>query len=66
MAKANTTWKVPQHGPIEKLSDRLWRVEAQLGGMPMKRVMAIARRADGISNRAQCLHTGSHGRISRN
>lgn len=47
MAKANTTWKVPQHGPIEKLSDRLWRVEAQLGGMPMKRVMAIARRADG-------------------
>lgn len=47
MAKANTTWKVLPHGPIEKLSDRLWRVEGDLEGVPMKRVMSIARRADG-------------------
>lgn len=47
MAKANTTWKVLPHGPFEKLSDRLWRVEGELEGIPMKRVMAVARRADG-------------------
>ncbi len=47
MAKAHTTWKVLPHGPIEKLSDRLWRVEGQLPGIEMKRVMAIAKRADG-------------------
>lgn len=46
MAKWNTEWKVGSHGPIEKLSERLWRVEASNPGMPMKRVMTIARRAD--------------------
>lgn len=35
------------HGPIEKLSERVWRVEGQLPNMPMKRVMTIARRSDG-------------------
>ena len=47
MAKANATWKVLPHAPIEKLSDRLWRVEGDLVGVPMKRVMAVARRDDG-------------------
>ncbi len=47
MAKALTRWKVFPHGPIEKLSERLWRVEGELPGVPMKRVMSIARRADG-------------------
>lgn len=47
MAKAHTTWKVHPHQPLEKLSDRLWRVEGDLPGVPMKRVMSIARRADG-------------------
>ncbi len=47
MAKVHTAWKVLPHQPIEKLSDRLWRVEGDLPGMPMKRVMSIARRADG-------------------
>jgi len=46
MAKGNTTWKVLPHGPFEKLSDRLWRVEGNLEGIDMKRVMTIARRAD--------------------
>jgi len=45
MAKTHDTWKVLPHGPIEKLSDRLWRVEGKLD--PMCRVMAIAKRADG-------------------
>src|SRR5438046_1068274 len=45
--KAHTTWRVLPHGPIEKISDHLWRVESQLEGMPMKRVMTIAKRADG-------------------
>jgi hypothetical protein len=47
MAKWNTTWKVSPHGPLEKLSDRLWRVEAKLEGLPLHRVMTVARRADG-------------------
>lgn len=47
MAKAHTTWKVLPHGPIEKLSDRLWRIEGSLEGIAMKRVMTVARRADG-------------------
>ena len=47
MAKWNTQWKVTPHGPIEKLSDRVWRVEADVPGVPMKRVMTIAKRASG-------------------
>jgi hypothetical protein len=47
MAKVNTTWKVLPHGPIEKLSANLWRVEGNLEGMDMKRVMSIGKRADG-------------------
>ncbi len=45
MAKAHTTWTVLSHDPIEKLSERLWRVEGASG--PMRRVMAIAKRTDG-------------------
>ncbi len=40
-------WKVSPHGPLEKLSDNLWRVEGDLPGGPLKRVMAVVRRADG-------------------
>jgi hypothetical protein len=47
MAKAHTSWRVLPHGPIEKLSERVWRIEGQLPGMPMKRVMTIAKRSDG-------------------
>lgn len=45
--KAHTSWTVLPHGPIEKLSERLWRVEGQLPDGPMKRVMTIAKRSDG-------------------
>ncbi|MCW5802762.1 MAG: hypothetical protein KIT31_10275 [Deltaproteobacteria bacterium] len=47
MAKVHTTWRVLPHGPIEKLSERLWRIEGSLEGMEMKRVMSVAKRRDG-------------------
>lgn len=47
MAKANATWTVLAHGPLEKLDDGLWRIEGSLPGMALKRVMTIARLADG-------------------
>ncbi|MGE0868049.1 MAG: hypothetical protein AB7P03_05800 [Kofleriaceae bacterium] len=46
MASANTTWKVLPHQPIEKLCDRMWRVEGELGMAGMKRVMTVVQRAD--------------------
>lgn len=45
MPKAHDTWKVLPHGPIEKLSPNLWRVQGVLS--PVHRVMAVAKRADG-------------------
>lgn len=47
MAKANTVWKAHEHSAIQKLSDRVWRVEGGLPGIPMKRVMVVAKRGDG-------------------
>ena len=47
MAKANTTWKVLPHGALERLAENVWRVEGSLEKMPLKRVMTIAKRADG-------------------
>jgi hypothetical protein len=47
MPKAYETWTVLPHRPIEKLSPNLWRVEGDLEGMPLKRVMTLARRKDG-------------------
>lgn len=47
MAKAHTTWTVLGHRPIEKLGPRLWRVEGDVPGMPLKRVMTIVRLSDG-------------------
>lgn len=35
------------HEPVEKLSPRVWRVQADLQGAPLKRVMTVAKRADG-------------------
>jgi hypothetical protein len=47
MPKAYETWTVLPHRPIEKLSPNVWRVEGDLDGMPLKRVMTLARRGDG-------------------
>jgi hypothetical protein len=40
-------WKVAPHGPLEQLSPRLWRVQADVPGAPLKRVMALGKRSDG-------------------
>jgi hypothetical protein len=47
MAKASSEWKVLPHGPIERLADNLWWVRGSLPKMSLKRVMTIARLADG-------------------
>jgi hypothetical protein len=44
---AAPTWKVLPHRPIEKLNEHLWRIEGDLEGMPLKRVMTVAKRTDG-------------------
>jgi hypothetical protein len=40
-------WKVLPHRPLEQLEENLWRVEGDLEGMTLKRVMTVARRTDG-------------------
>lgn len=47
MAKFHTSWRVLPHRPLAQLSERVWRLEGDLEGMPLKRVMTIVRRADG-------------------
>ena len=47
MAKSFPAWKVLPHGPIEKLSENLWRVKGALPGMSLERVMTIVRLEDG-------------------
>lgn len=43
MASPDTSWKVHPHKPIQKLADNLWTVTGALPGMPMERVMSVAR-----------------------
>jgi hypothetical protein len=40
-------WHVLPHGPIEELSDNLWRVEGELPHFSMRRVMTVVRLSDG-------------------
>lgn len=47
MSKRPRGWKVLPHGPLTELAENLWRVEGSLEGMPLRRVMTIARRNDG-------------------
>jgi hypothetical protein len=47
MAKPFETWTVFPHGPIEKLGENLWRVEAAFPGAPFDREMHVARMKDG-------------------
>jgi hypothetical protein len=41
------TWMAEAHEPIEELNERLWRIQAPLPGLPIQRVMTVARRSDG-------------------
>jgi hypothetical protein len=58
-------WVVLPHRPIEKLAANLWRVEGDLEGMPLKRVMTIARRASGelVVHNAVALEEAAMGEI---
>ena len=47
MASARGTWIVHPHGAIEKISSRVWRVEGDVPGMPLRRVMTVVRMTDG-------------------
>jgi hypothetical protein len=47
MAKALETWTVFPHGPIEKVTENLRRVEARFPGAPFDRTMIVARLPDG-------------------
>lgn len=40
-------WKVGEHGPIQKLESNLWRVEGEVPGTSLRRVMALVKMADG-------------------
>lgn len=47
MPAAHKSWTVLPHGPFEKLNPHLWRVEGDVPHMKIKRVMTVARFADG-------------------
>lgn len=47
MPKANESWTVLPHRPLEKLAENLWRVEGDLPQGGGTRVMTIARLGDG-------------------
>ncbi len=47
MPKANPTWTVLPHQPIEELETNLWRVQGTLPKMDLKRVMTLVRLKDG-------------------
>jgi hypothetical protein len=47
MPKPFETWTVCPHGPIEKIADNLWRVQAPFPEAPFPREMVLARLADG-------------------
>jgi len=47
MAKAHTEWTVLPHDPIETIAENLWRVEGDLPKPGLRRVMTVARLADG-------------------
>lgn len=47
MVKVNRTWRVLDHGPIERLENNLWMVTGSVPGMDLKRVMTVIRLDDG-------------------
>jgi hypothetical protein len=47
MPSTRSQWKVLPHQGIEKLEENLWRVQGTVPGMPLQRVMTLARLDDG-------------------
>jgi hypothetical protein len=65
MAKPFETWTVFPHGPIQKIHENLWRVEAGFPGAPFPRTMILARLGDGrvIVHNAIALEDASMAQI---
>ena len=40
-------WKAFTHGPLQKLTENLWRVESEMEHIPMGRAMELVRRPNG-------------------
>jgi hypothetical protein len=47
MPKPFESWTVCPHGPIEKVTENLWRVAAPVPGAPFPRTMIVVRLSDG-------------------
>lgn len=47
MSSPETAWHVLPHGPLEKLSPSLWRVQGDLPNNPLKRVMTVIKKKNG-------------------
>jgi hypothetical protein len=47
MPKALDKWTVYPHGPIEKVAENLWHVDARVPGAPITRTMVVVRLTDG-------------------
>lgn len=47
MAQPRDGWNVLEHGGIERLAERLWRVEGALPHMSLRRVMTVVKRQNG-------------------
>jgi hypothetical protein len=47
MPKPFDTWTVHPHGPIERITENLWRVSGPFPGAPFPRTMILARLSDG-------------------
>jgi hypothetical protein len=47
MPKPFEKWTVCPHGPIEKVSEKIWRVAGPFPGAPFPRTMIVVRLADG-------------------
>ena len=45
--RVSDDWKVLEHGKIERLTERLWRVEGMIPGMSLRRVMTVVKRSSG-------------------
>lgn len=46
-SKVSDAWNVLDHGPLERITERLWRVEGAIPGMTLRRVMSVAKRESG-------------------
>ena len=58
MPKPFETWTVCPHGPIEKVTENLWRVSAPFPGAPFPRTMIIVRLGDGRLVIHNCIALG--------